>query len=267
MSYWLYDLLAAAVLILFLVLGIKRGLILSLCSLLALLVALVGASWTTNALTPFLMERFAPVISEKLEDKIDQEDWYRIFLPEGTDQASAAFPTQEGMAAPGASDTLGGETGDFSLPTLAEIQDFLRLHDLPESLSDTLQEKLEDLLPQAQAAPGADQQDIGQQLRATVVTTLAERIMRAIVFLVSFLVILLLWRIISHALNLVAKLPVLHFLNKTGGAVLGLAKGVLLLLLAGAILRLLDEELAQRLAQESWLFGRFLSISSLGALK
>lgn len=55
---------------------------------------------------------------------------------------------------------------------------------------------------------------------------------RAILFLVGFLVIQMVWTALCHILNLVAKLPGLHLLNKFLGGLLGLAKGILILLVA-----------------------------------
>lgn len=55
---------------------------------------------------------------------------------------------------------------------------------------------------------------------------------RAILFLAGFVVIQVVWTALCHILDLVAKLPGLHFLNKALGGVLGLAKGVLILLVA-----------------------------------
>lgn len=54
----------------------------------------------------------------------------------------------------------------------------------------------------------------------------------ALLFLGGFLVVQLVWTALCHILNLVAKLPGLHFLNKTFGGILGLVKGTLILLVA-----------------------------------
>lgn len=59
---------------------------------------------------------------------------------------------------------------------------------------------------------------------------------KAILFLVGFVGVQLVWKLLCHALNLVAKLPVLHFLNKALGGLLGLVKGILILLVAQWVL-------------------------------
>ncbi len=55
---------------------------------------------------------------------------------------------------------------------------------------------------------------------------------RAILFLGGFVVVQMLWTAICHILDLVAKLPGLNFINKFLGGILGLAGGILILLVA-----------------------------------
>lgn len=59
---------------------------------------------------------------------------------------------------------------------------------------------------------------------------------RSLLFLAGFFGVLILWLILCHTLNLVAKLPGLHLLNKLLGGLLGLIKGLLLLMVARWIL-------------------------------
>ena len=55
---------------------------------------------------------------------------------------------------------------------------------------------------------------------------------RALLFLGGFVVVQVVWTALCHILNLVAKLPGLNLINKLLGGVLGLVKGVLILLVA-----------------------------------
>ena len=55
---------------------------------------------------------------------------------------------------------------------------------------------------------------------------------RAILFLGGFVVVQMVWTALCHILDLMAKLPGLNLINKFLGGVLGLAKGVLILLVA-----------------------------------
>lgn len=54
---------------------------------------------------------------------------------------------------------------------------------------------------------------------------------KIILFLVGFIGLQLIWTLLCHVLDLVARLPGLHFINKTLGGILGLVKGMLIILI------------------------------------
>ena len=64
----------------------------------------------------------------------------------------------------------------------------------------------------------------------------ALQIARMVIFLAAFVVILLLWTLLSRALDLAFRLPVLSTLNSWAGAGVGLLKGGLLLFVAAWLL-------------------------------
>lgn len=82
-----------------------------------------------------------------------------------------------------------------------------------------------------------------------IASSLSSLLARSVLFLAGFTVLQLLWRTISRALNLVAKLPVLRTLNRFLGGIIGFLKGVLILALAHWVLLdllgLIPEEVAQ----------------------
>ena len=61
----------------------------------------------------------------------------------------------------------------------------------------------------------------------------AAQLARILLFVLSFIAILIVWWIMSHALDLAFHLPGLNFLNRFGGLVLGFGQGLALLLLTG----------------------------------
>lgn len=69
---------------------------------------------------------------------------------------------------------------------------------------------------------------------------IAARLAWAVLFLLSFVVVLLAWTLLSRALDLACKLPVLSGLNRWSGAAVGLVKG---LILVYAILWLLHDSM------------------------
>ena len=77
MAYLIADGLILAVLLLFALVGAHRGFILSLCGLLAVLVAFVGASFAARTLSPMVADalepKFASAIEEQLNASIQQQ--------------------------------------------------------------------------------------------------------------------------------------------------------------------------------------------------
>ena len=80
-----------------------------------------------------------------------------------------------------------------------------------------------------------DSQDWSTQTSAFLsdfTLAVAEAVLHPIVFLIAFILILIIWHFISHALDLVVHLPVLSTLNAAGGFLMGAVKGILILLIA-----------------------------------
>lgn len=70
--------------------------------------------------------------------------------------------------------------------------------------------------------------DMTLEAAQSVALFLAEQLTRLVMFPVFFLLIMLIWTALSHALDLAFRLPGLNFLNRTAGLLLGFARGVLL---------------------------------------
>ena len=75
-AFLLFDLIVLAVLVIFTLRGAWRGLVLSLCSLLAVVVAFAGASFLARTVSPMVAQalepRFAAAIETRLEDALEQ---------------------------------------------------------------------------------------------------------------------------------------------------------------------------------------------------
>ena len=56
----------------------------------------------------------------------------------------------------------------------------------------------------------------------------SRQLARIILFVLAFIAILIVWWIMSHALDLAFRLPILNFINRLGGLVLGFAQGIAL---------------------------------------
>lgn len=199
MTAILIDLALVAILALFLLRGRRKGLVLSLCGLVAVLVALVGAQLISDALAPQVAGALEPRFAALVEETLGQE------LEERLAQA-------------------GGEMDGV----LGELLSAIRGTGLYQSISQALQQALEQ---------GADQ--VGEVLGRVIAQTIALSVARLLLFFISFVLLLVGWTLLSHALDLACRLPVLSTLNGLGGAALGLLKGLVLLFVAAWLLQYL----------------------------
>lgn len=227
----IFDLAILAILIAFTLHGAARGLLLSLFSLVAVLVAFIGAGFAADLTAPkvadYLEPKFAAVIEERLEE-----------------QMHAALPG----SAP--------QSGEEPLTAILSV-----LKDM--GLYQSAVDAIDDAVNKGLTGVAAD-------TAAAVAASIAGTVAYMILFTFSFVVILILWTILSHTLDLVAKLPGLHALNKTGGALLGLLKGCAILFLCAWVLRYLGNVIPEETVGKTHLLKFFMTTNPvaliLGAL-
>ena len=223
MAFLIADGLVLAVLLIFACIGARRGLILSLCGLLAFVVAFLGASFAARTLSPVVADalepRFAAAIEEQLNESIRQQ-------------------AEAGEAAVLSPDDV----------PLEGVLDALREMGLYETLINTVDRAVESGMT-AVAASAA----------AAVAAAIAQSAAYLILFLLGFFLILLAWRLLSRALDLVARLPGLHFLNKTGGALFGLVQGCIILFVAAWLLQFFGQMLPRELVEQTVLLKFFMT--------
>ncbi len=217
------DLIVVAVLALFLWRGASKGLVASLCGLLAFVVAFAGAGLAARTLSPMVADAIEPHFASAIQEQLE-----------------AAVP-DTGTALPE------GEDGD--LPAILEA---LRGLGLYESLIDAVDQAVGQGV--TQAAAGA---------AAAVASSIAQSVAYRVIFTVAFALLLAAWSMVSRTLNLMTRLPVLHFLNKTGGAAIGLVEGVALVLLAVWLLEVLGHAIPEDAVRETHLLKLFLDVPGL----
>lgn len=193
------DVIAAAVLIAAAAWGAHRGLFRSLAGLAVVIVALVGAAVIANALAAPAARLVTPLIREGIETRVDE----------------AMAQQSQGVQMPEADVDEG-----------FEIADLLALMGLDEDVRDSLARQTEEKI-----------QDTGVSLAMAVVESVAESILYAALFLISFVGLTIALKLLIRALDLVLQMPGLHLVNSLGGGLIGLAEGALALFLAIWVLR------------------------------
>ena len=169
--------------------GYRKGLILSLCTLLMLALSCLGAAAVQQALTPKVSGWMEPKATSYLVDVIQ----------DGVEDSTENALEQTGKVGL----TIGGK--QVTLNDLAGILSGFGL-DVQESVQGAAQTVAEPVV-----------QSIAKSISQSVVSSLAG----LVIFLVAFLLIYLLLRAVSLIVNLVDRLPVVHTLNHAGGALIG----------------------------------------------
>ena len=203
MSYLIFDLAILAILALFFWRGYARGLVLTLCSLLAVFVALIGASFLSNALAEPVAKAIEPIVTSQIHDTVTS--YYQRSPAENTSAEEEDWLAQ--------------------LP-LEELLEPLKESKFLQGFAETFQKAVDD-----KAA------DIVTHAAQALAHFVAVQIARIVIFAVAFFAVLIAWFFLSHTLDLVAKLPVLSTVNAWGGGAVGLVKGALIVYIAVWLLR------------------------------
>ncbi len=227
MNYILFDLAILAVLAIFLWRGYAKGFILTLCGFLAIFVALIGASILSNALAEPVAKTMEPVIAHRIQDALAQ-------AIEETD-----FISVDG--------------------SIVQTPEELPLHEVIQQLTES--KLYQNFAASFQAAVDSGAAEITTNAARSIAHFVAVQIARTVIFAVSFFAILIAWFFLSHALDLVAKLPVLNSVNQLAGGAVGLAKGVLLLFIAAWLFK--DSFVPPEAVEQTYLLKFFCTVNPL----
>ena len=204
MNYIIYDIAVVLILLFFVWLGARRGLILTLASLLAVFVALAGASFLSDALAEPVAKAIEPAVASGIHDTV-----------------SSYF-----QRAPEVGSGSQDEAGWLEQLPLEELLEPLENSRFFRGYVETFQRAVDDGVAQ-----------IVTHAAQALAHFVAVQIARTVLFVLIFFAILIAWFFLSHALDLVAKLPVLSTVNAWGGGLAGLVKGALVLFIAGWLLK------------------------------
>ncbi len=196
------DIVIVLVLAFFAWRGAKKGLILTLFGMLGLLVAVLGARFVSTT----FYQPVADIIEPGLHQKVES--------------------LEESI--------LGG--ADFDID--------LSLDDSVDALIDVLRDRgtfpglvaLLDTATEKEAIPESKDISATQALS----TYLAQLAARVALFVLSFLLILLIWFLVSHILDIAFKLPILNAVNVAGGLILGLIKAIIIVFVVVWACQLVD---------------------------
>ena len=210
----LIDLVLVAALFLAVARGAKKGFILTLCSLVAVLVAFIGANIVSDAAAPMVADTLQPKLEQSIQEILEE----RALEVGNTGELAAT----EALAAL-------REKGGFYELAADGLENFLSLPDLIQSPSVA-------------------------ELAAHAAAAIAAQLAKGLLFVAAFFIILLLWTILSHALDLVSRLPGINALNHTLGGAIGLVKGLIIVYVVVWVLYDLTGYISPETAGQTYLF-------------
>ena len=217
------DLVLAAVLLGFVVLGAVRGLYRSLAGLLVLVLAIAGATWLTETCAAGVEDVLRPVLTERMEKIVSE----------------ALMEEDEGVTAK-IEDLADTE------PILA-VEQFLRRFGWEGDLGETLRESTESALT-----------DVEKVLASALVESVLPLVVSAVLKTVFFLLLLVVLRLVFRLLQpLIEHLPVVRQFNKLLGAAAGFIQGVIVIYVAFWFLERLGLAGSELMAQ-SYLLSLFM---------
>ena len=197
------DIVIAVVLIAFTAAGWKHGLIRTLVGLAAMVLAVGLSSQIARAAAPEIVDRYLrPATYAAIEERAQE-------LAKGEEASSVEDLRQ-----------------DLNQVLDAIPNDFIR---------EKAQDALDGLLPQGEPLGGAllaPLEELGRDMADRVLDTLVQDVLRSILCAALFVILSTVFRIVARTLRIVEKLPGVRQLNELGGALAGLAKGLVLVCLA-----------------------------------
>ncbi len=259
MNFLIIDIALVVVLVLFALVGRHRGLIMSVCSLLAVVVAIAGALFLSKALAPTVTEWVMPLVEDKVIPAVET-----VIPEEVTEVFNNLAPGETVKDA--ITDLLPDDfvlDENTSLPSADQIQKYLEDSDLE------LPQEVHNFLNQID---DKDIEAIGESTSAeealvAATGSVTEVVVRIVLFILLFIVILILWSILSHVLNLVSRLPVLKSMNKLGGLLFGLVRGVLFLFLIAWVLHFFptvtEQLIPPEALEQTYVLKFFLTVNPL----
>ena len=185
--------------------GYRRGLIMSLGVLLILVLSSLGATVAQETLAPRAVAAIEPKVQQVVREQLRQE---------------VENQTQDAVEQAGdVSFSVGGQ--QMTLEDIAGLLGSFGVNVEAQAVEGTGQA----LEPVLDAAAGA------------VAHALVEPVAELVIYVAAFLILYLLLHSVTLALNVVERLPVIHTLNRVGGAVFGLLGGILVLIVFMVVCR------------------------------
>ena len=193
------DIIIFAVVIIFAIIGIKRGFIKEIVSLVGVVVAVSLSFWLAGLCSDFIYDK---LIEEKVSTKISQT------IVETADNSLNSI--------------------EDNIPdSLLKAAELLKI-DVGSVIGTDVSESLD-----------ATAESVANNLMKSIVQPMCTKFILVISFIILFILLMVIISLIAKALNIVAKLPVLNSLNRLLGGIVGALRGAVIIVAVCYILYIL----------------------------
>ncbi len=204
--------------------GFRKGLILGITGIIAIVVALYGANLLADTFSPKVQEVMKPFVDGIVEKSVN----------DAKDKTS-----EPGYVFYGPEEGENDEVYEVSYESLRKLG---ILKSAAQRITSEVREKVS---------------KIGNDLKLELVDKLTEKLAYAATLVIAFILIIIIFVVLANIINLAFKLPGLELLNELLGLVLGLAKGFAIVFLLAWLVRffgiLLPEKTIDKTLILAWL--------------
>ena len=184
----LIDIAVIALIAVFAFIGYRKGLVKTLLNFAGVFIALIAAFYIASPLSSFVFDTF---FSDRIHNGVNK------------------------AIVNSAADTVTG--------AVAAVPDYIKKG--AKALDINVEKVISDSDPESGVSFA---EDVAETITQKVARPIVTRLLAIILFIILFVLLRVLIKVIANALNLVARLPGLNLANRTLGAVIGFAEGLLI---------------------------------------
>ena len=184
----LIDIAVIALIAVFAFIGYRKGLVKTLLNFAGVFIALIAAFYIASPLFSFVFDTF---FSDRIHNGVNK------------------------AIVNSAADTVTG--------AVAAVPDYIKKG--AKALDINIEKVISDSDPESGVSFA---EDVAETITQKVARPIVTRLLAIILFIILFVLLRVLIKVIANALNLVARLPGLNLANRTLGAVIGFAEGLLI---------------------------------------
>ncbi len=259
--WWIYDVLFAAVFIVCIYMGFKRGFLKSAVLVVGYIIAVIGAFFIAKAVSPSIYDGFVKdSVTSAVQTGIEKTDISSV-ITKAVNSSDCGVTLEESdvkAVIDTANDAMSGvvdlvkEMGstvayediksavseNIGKEFLSSITEYIPKETL-DSILKNFESETEKINQTVELYVSGDIQSAAQAVEETVVRPIAMMLIELIIWLLAFVIIKLIVRLIAQLFGAVNAIPIAGQLNALLGGFLGAAQCLLIVFIAASVIKIL----------------------------